>query len=81
MKNTLENRERNRMRFLSFTIISNGTKQTAIINMSQIESICPTKEEDQFLFKMCSGDSLIIEMSWHKLTRLYNLRADIKQYV
>lgn len=69
------------MRFLAFTIISKQQKKTAIINMSQIEYIVPTEIEDQFIFKLFSGDHLVVEISWGKLTRLYNLRQDIKRYV
>lgn len=69
------------MRFLAFTIISHEQKKTAIINMSQIEYIVPTESEDRFIFKLFSGDHLVVEISWKKLTRLYNLNQDIKRYV
>jgi hypothetical protein len=69
------------MRFMSFIIVVDEKKKTAIVNMSQIEYIIPTEIENRFLFKFYSGDHLIVEIDWAKLIRLYNLRQDIKQYV
>lgn len=69
------------MRFLSFVTVSNGIKKNAIINMNQIEYIVPTENEDQYIFKMISGDHLVVEIQWSKLIKLYNLRADIKRYI